>query len=242
MSIITTETDMKVYNFPKEICSIISKYCSTFLVICIDILPDILPLLDCFTLHMAQHMTSETYNIISKYHKYNPKYTMLSDLIKYKNSGYIEIFNSLLQNNDVKTQLPDAFFSSIQHGNTKIVKMLLTSKEPILFKTRSRLFLLYTKTAIECNHPEIVKVLFEDKRFDITINREFEFDSRLILGDITKSVIDSLNKGYFKMFKLLEEKRIKLFSEFYLDSRENIIQDFLQKYPDISDLYKNLDI
>ncbi len=241
MSIITTETDMKFHNFPKEICSIISKYCSTFLIVCVDILPDILPLLDCFTLHMAQHMTSETYNVISKYPKYNPKYTMLKDLIKYRNSGYIEIFNSLLQNKDVLTQLFETFNFAIIDGNNEIVKIILElpyqkfNATQLKYDPKSA---LYIKTAVEYNHPEIVNLLFEDKRFDITPN-SYRYHS---FYDIEESIVDSLKNKQFKISKLLEEKRIKFFSEFYLDSRENIIKGFLQKYPDISELYKNLDI
>ncbi len=238
MSIITAETDMKFHNFPKEICSIISKYCSTFLIVCIDILPDILPLLDCFTLHMVQHMTPETYNIISKYPKYNPKYTMLKDLIKYRNSGYIEVFNSLLQNKDILTQLQETFMFAIIDGNNEIVRIILelpyqkfdiTQIEP---DPKSG---LHIKIAIECNYPEIVKLLVEDKRFDITLPVSYSYYSYY---NIEKSVVDSLKNKQFKIAKLLEERRIKLCS----NSRENIIKDFLQKYPEISELYKNLNI
>ncbi len=81
---------MDIKYFQKEICGIISNYCSTFLTVC-DKCMDIFPFMDKNILYDVINIDASILEILLKYPKFNVHSSLLNKLVtSYRNKRYTD--------------------------------------------------------------------------------------------------------------------------------------------------------
>lgn len=136
---------MDTKYFPKEICGIISNYCSTFLSVC-DKCIDIFPFIDNNILYHIIDIDTNTLKVLLNYPKFNPDLISLKTLILYGTNG--------TQFTNKKREKPRYI---------RKLKILLRDKR-IVFDDKGKYLLEY---ALFSNKPTIMKLLLENKNVNL---------------------------------------------------------------------------
>lgn len=154
--------------FPKEICGIITNYCSTFLTICEDII-NILPMVDTKILHDINHIEPKTFKVLLEYKKFH---------IKSINVPYTKMFINNYTNKYCSDNSVLYFF--IDNGNTEIVKLLI--KQKIFNLCIDDNYAI--QTAVKHRHIEIVKLLLKCLEINPMANNNYAIKEAIENGDV----------------------------------------------------------
>ncbi len=199
---------MDTKYLPKEICGIISNYCSTFLTICENII-NILPMIDKNILYNVEHITPNTLKELLKYPKFDPNLIDISPIIDKRNDhdytnyhilsffideNNIEIVKLLLDDKKVNPCFgennDDAISLAVFNNNVEIVKLLLDDKR--INPCMNENYIL--RQSCRFGYTEIVKLIFEDGRVDLSLYTDSTIKRASLCGykEIVKLYIDNV--------------------------------------------------